>query len=186
MTGFAQLFEGMEKAEGYGTGKYFEEGKYLVRVKSLKVVKSKNPATLGFPFFIAETEVLKSNNPEVTPGVSRTYNVKIQGNQYAFADLKNFIFALALDIDPKSPPPLGDPAHALATKIVSGAVDPEYLAKLRTTDSGVAEIVDALPGLCVNLEAFKKATRAKPGQTQGGFFTIHNWSPATEAETAAA
>jgi hypothetical protein len=172
------MFAGMDTAEGFGAGQYFEEGRFDLVVKSIKCVTSRRPENAGKHFFTAEFEVISSSNPEVAPGASRTYQVKIEGNTYAFADIKNFVFALT-GTDPKNAPtPKQDPElHKFATAIAMALVDEEYAAKVAPE---VREMVAEIAGLPVKLETFKKPTRPKPGQATGGLFTIHQWSPAVE------
>jgi len=180
-----ELYKDMPNAEGFGAGKYFDDGRYDLRVKSIKCITSRNASNgnAGKHFFTVEFEVLSSSNPGVEVGESRSWQVKIEGNTYAFSDIKNFIFALCLDTDPKdAPPPKKNPElHAMATNIAMALSDEEFAAKADdVTQAFVADVV----GMPVKLEAFKKATLAKPGKP-AGVFTLHQWSPATAAPAAA-
>jgi hypothetical protein len=186
-----QMFSGMDTAEGFGAGQYFEEGRFDLVVKSIKCVTSRRPENAGKHFFTAEFEVVHHDpagaGPAVPAGASRTYQVKIEGNTYAFADIKNFVFALCLGTDPKSAPtPKQDPElHKDATAIAMALVDEEYAARIQVERPEIAAIVAEVPGMPVKLEAFKKATRPKPGQSTGGTFTIHQWSPSATESVAA-
>lgn len=176
------MFAGMENAEGFGTGQYFDEGRFLVRPKAIKLVTSRRPENAGKHFFTVEFEVLESSNPAVEIGATRSYQVKIEGNQYAFADVKGFIAAL-IGLDPKNlPSPQKDPrTHDLLKKITIALCDEEYAKALPAADAEAAAILGELAGVPVKLEAFKKATRPKAPGLPGGVFTVHTWAPAEAA-----
>jgi hypothetical protein len=175
------MFAGMETAEGFGTGQYFDDGNFHIIVRSLKLVTSRNPKTVGQHYFTVECEVTKSSNTSIAVGSKRTYQVKIEGNIYAFADIKNFVFAMLGDNPEKVLPPAKDPAaHKQATAIVKALCDEEYLAKLKASqskeDQDTIELVESLVDVPLRLEAFKKANTTKPGN-----FTVHKWAPLEEA-----
>ena len=166
--GAAQMFAGMDTAPLFGTGQYFSEGEFVVKAKSLKV-HSGYKGTV----FIAEFEVVESNNTADPPGATRSWVVKMGAqNKNAFSDIKSLMFALALDVDPKKvPPPESDPAiHAQATEFVKIACDADY-AKSKGADP------TQLEGMPVRLSTFGKKTRPSPEKPQGGTFTVHAWAP---------
>jgi len=168
--GVADYFNGMENAKSMGGGQYVKgEGKFLVRTKRIFV----NSGHRG-KFLVVEFEVLESTSPLDPAGCTRSWVAPLEGerSRYTFGDAKNMVFA----ITGQNPKDVGDPSenpklHREATQLVMAAVDPEY-AKKNGIDP--TDLIDQE----VALETFQKATRPKPGQTQGGVFTVHVWSPA--------
>lgn len=169
-------FANMDRASLNGSGQYFEEGRFLLRLKAAKG----NNGYKG-PCFIAEFEVLDSSNPECAVGATRSFVVKLRDNDYAMGDIKALVFALALDTDPKAAGSYekNPELHKLAAEITKAICDDNYAKKIEGTKAGM--IAKELVGCTVKLETFKKPTRPKPGQTSGGVFTVHNWSPDTAA-----
>ena len=162
------LFAGMAKAQMNSKGNYMGEGVYRIRSKSLKAKDGFKGKSLIFEF-----EIVESNNQAHAPGSSGSYVVKLDKPQ-AFGDIKALIFALAMDLDPKSvKSPEQDPqTHAQAAELVKAALDPAAAKAL-----GVEP--DFLVGLELRLETIKIKTQ------KGGDFTVHNWSPLSTSAQAA-
>lgn len=158
------MFAGMAAAQMNGKGNYMGEGRFLVRSKLLKQKTGFRGRSVIFEF-----EVTESTNPAHPVGSTGSWVVKLDKPQ-AFGDLKALIFALAMDLDPKTvkSPELDAKVHAEAAEIMKAALDADHARKM-----GVAE--DFLIGLPLRLETTKVKT------SKGGDFTVHNWSPAEEA-----
>lgn len=154
-------FAGMAKAQLNGKGNYMGEGVFLVETKVIKVKDGYKGRS-----FIFEFEILESTNEAHAPGSTGSWVIKLDKAQ-AFGDIKAMIFALAMDLDPKTvKSPEQDPeTHAKATQLVMAALEPDVAKKL-----GVEP--DFLIGLPLKLETVKIKTG------KGGDFTVHNWSPA--------
>lgn len=165
----SSYFEGMASAKSQGGGQYIKgEGKFLVTLQRLFV----NEGHKG-RFFIAEFTIDESTSAQDPVGCTRSWAVPLTGERarYSFGDIKNLIFSLT----GQHPKDAGDPdenpeLHAEATKIVMAACDAAY-AKKHNLDP------TQLLGEQVRLETNSKPTRPKPGQTVGGTFTVHTWTP---------
>jgi hypothetical protein len=125
-------------------------------------------------FFVAEFEVLESTSELDPVSSTRSWVAPLEGERakYSFGDIKNLVFA----ITGQNPKDVGDPSedpklHQEATQLVMAACDAEYAKKNKIDPT---DLIDQE----VALETFQKATKPKVGQTQGGVFTVHNWSPA--------
>ncbi len=163
------MFAGMDKAQMMAGGQYVKgEGKFLACSKGFKI----NSGYKG-TFLIFEFEVLESTSPEDPAGCTRSKVIELSAkNKYAFSDTKSIVFAL-MGHDPKRVgSPEENPAlHAQAAEIVKAACDPGYAAKIGMDP-------DALVGINLRLETFRKPTRPTVERPQGGLFTVHNWLPA--------
>lgn len=167
--GIESYFSGMTNAKAMGGGQYFKgAGKFKLRSKRMFT----NDGHRG-KFYIAEFEVLESSSAEDPVGATRSWAVPLEGERakYSFGDIKNLIFALT----GQNPKDVGDPStnqklHQEATQLVMAACDAEF-AKKNNIDPTL--LIDQE----VALETFLKATKPKPGQTQGGTFTVHAWAP---------
>lgn len=191
MSNIEAMFAGMDQANLFGTGQWFAEGNFVCRTKSFKCID-------GFKgrSFIAECEVVESNNPKDKPGDVRSWVVKMGGtNRNAFGDIKGMIFAAAMGLDPTKMGQPTDPgnvvvegifsslpitqrtmtnaqAHAQATQLVMAACDADYARKVGLQPGMLENII-------VRLQTFAKPTRATQDKPQGGVFTVHKWFPAT-------
>lgn len=87
------LFTGIKDAKYSEGGIYFLPGNYLVRVDKAKVGKTRKDV----PFFVTETTILESDNPERKRGSSCSW--MCMGDKDAFlGNVKNFC-AIATEID---------------------------------------------------------------------------------------
>ncbi|WP_146644993.1 hypothetical protein [Labilithrix luteola] len=167
----------MAKAKSQAGGQYVKgEGKFLVTIQRIFVHEGHKGR-----FFICEFSVDESTSPLDPAGSTRSWSAPLLGERakYSFGDIKNLIFAVT-GHHPKdvADPDLNPELHNEATRLVMAAVDPAY-AKKNDLDATI------LIGEQVQLETNLKATRPKPGQTQGGTFTVHSWSPASAGEAVA-
>lgn len=170
MSNIDALFDGMPDADLNNKGNYMGPGRFLVETKAIKYKDSKHRGKS----YIIEFTVVESTNPAHEPGSSGSWVIKLDKPQ-AWGDIKAFMMALAMDIDPKTAKtPKQDPElHAKATELAKAAISAEHAQKL-----GAEE--DFLLGLPVRLETTMTKTQ------KGGDFTIHAWSPASKAFAAAA
>lgn len=179
MSGIAAMFDGMDKAQVFGSGQFFKEGKFLLRVKSIKVNK-------GFKgnAFIAEFDVLQSEQQPGAdgkqadpPGSIRSWVVKLDnanGKGNPFSDIKCFAFALTGHDPKKAGQPEENPKlHAEATQVVKVAVDAEYAKSLGLSS-------DIFTGQLVGLQTHMKPTKPSVQNPQGGLFTVHNYFPVSQ------
>ncbi len=174
-----EMFKGMAGAKLNGKGNYMGEGTYLVRSKVLKTHEGHKGKKAIFGF-----EIVQTSNPAHPIGSSGDYTVSLDGvtsqgvsrADYAWADLKAIIFALALAQDPKTVKDAKtDPdLHEEAAELFKAAVSEEHAKAL-----GVAPTF--LMGRLVKLEVKKGATRAKTPGGPPGEFNYHSWSPAQAA-----
>jgi hypothetical protein len=90
-----EWFDGIEKTTVQKTGQYFHPGKYKVQIKAVKKV---NGQKAGEKFFVIETKVLESNNPEIQVGQEKSQVIKM-GNVMALPNIKQFMGAVS-GVDP--------------------------------------------------------------------------------------
>jgi hypothetical protein len=76
------------------TGQYFKPGRYRVRIREVKKINGQK----GEKFFVIETKVLESDNPEIQVGEERSQVVKMS-NVMALINIKQFV-AAASGVDP--------------------------------------------------------------------------------------
>jgi len=172
-----EVFGGMANAEMSGKGKFMSEGKFLVRTALVKYKEGYKGKS-----FIVEFEILQSTNVAEHPvGSTGTWVVKLDKpdtRAMAWADIKGFVFAIAMGKNPKTVPgPKQAPElHAECTEIAKAAIADEN-AKALGVEPGF------LNGLEVQLETVRTPRR------DGGVWTNHAWSPVaapTEAGAAQA
>lgn len=147
------LFDGLKDAPIFEQGNYFGVGIYDVRVVRC-LVKQTYRSGLGF---IAELEVLSSNNPAHAVGSKGSWFQGISKNQAtAFGAIKEFVAAL-----------YGFDAKADAQRIKT-ELEP-HIEALMNEAVGPNNTFAGRP---VHLETFMKKTREK-----GLDFTVHRWTP---------
>jgi len=164
------LFAAMDKAPLNSKGKYMGAGNFIVAPKVIKYKVGHKGKS-----FIHEFEILKTSNPDHPVGSSGCQVTKLEKDQ-AWGDIKAFMLAIACGVDPKTiKDPPGDSAlHAAAKAFAMAALDPAYAAKLDPPQEP-----DFLIGIPVKLECVVIKT------LKGTDFTVHNWSPVSEAEVEA-
>lgn len=88
MPGF---WDAVGSADFNDRGNYFTEGNYTVEIVSIKTKQGFRGHSLIFTFTVIESSV-----PDVTPGESRDWVLKLDGQnaRMAFGDIKGFVYAL--------------------------------------------------------------------------------------------
>ncbi len=95
MTGFVNPFAGIDKAPNNAGGAYTLKGLHTVRLGECKLIQSAQKG--GAPMFVAEYEILESNNPDCVAGSVRSWVVNFQ-HPSALSNMKGFI-AAAYNVD---------------------------------------------------------------------------------------
>lgn len=147
------------------SGQWFKPGNYTVKIKACKVVESSQD---NRAFFIVETEVLESTNPDITPGMDRSQAIdltKVMG----MPNVKGFV-AAASGVDPYTEgldeQVEAEWARRLAEQGVTEKIDYEQICELIISE------LNPLRGQVMQLECVN-ITKKK----DGGDFTKHNWQP---------
>jgi hypothetical protein len=137
------------------------EANYKVRIE---MCKNKPATDNSGPAFIAELEVLESDNPNIEPGDYKDWYRGVDGKtgiqrKMAAKDLVTFLCAAAgFDPDVAGDKERFFNAHGNGSKLLAAAGDD-----------------NALDGALLNLRTYTKKTKA------GGDFTVHCWSPCKDA-----
>lgn len=155
------MFDGIENAAVSKSGQYFKEGSFEVELKEIKDQQS--TASAGKRFFIIETVVVSSTNPEV-PVRSERSQVIPMGEQMSFPNVKAFI-AAASGVDPNAED-VNQQVEAYWEKVCGNSV----------SFSGICELVcgpaQPLKGQRMKLVCQQITTKAKKMP-----FTKHLWTP---------
>lgn len=148
-------FTGLESAEIFDQGQWFQPGLYVVQINRC-LLKTSQKSGLGF---IAECQILASNQPANPAGTTASWWQTMGGRIHqgtAFSSLKEFI-AAACGFDPKTDK---DAIH--------GQLDPQ----IRDIARRAVSPENILGGRYVCLETFTKKTKQR-----GVDFTVHRWTP---------
>jgi len=145
-------FKGVNAAKPNERGVYFEPGKYKVKVSKCQVITSRD----GKDLFIADLDVLESNNPKHPVGAKRNWcqNIRVDGAQSA---LQEFVVA-TLGYD-----------YSTDREKIEKEIAPHCEELLEAACEGKG---DDLIGQDVNLEVVLIQTKAKKD------FHRHRWFPA--------
>lgn len=147
------LFDGLKDAQIFEQGNYFGVGIYDVRVIRC-IVKQTYRSGLGF---IAELEVLSSNNPAHAVGSKGTWFQSLTKNQAtAFSAIKEFVAAL----------------YGFDIKADAQRIKLELEPHIEALMNEAVGPNNTFAGRCVHLETYVKKTREK-----GLDFTVHRWTP---------
>lgn len=84
------FYSGISEKKVAKTGSYFKPGTYRVTILAVKEVKGQKNRN----FFVIETKVLQSNNPEVPVGAERSQVIPFD-NVMALVNIKQFIAAVS-------------------------------------------------------------------------------------------
>ena len=169
--GIEEMFAGMDTAQGSSSGVFFTNGVYKVGLTEIEYRPNGYKGKSVFFRF----KVLETNNPEHPVGSTRVWICKLgkkpDDDKRTMADIKSLIFALtgtsAKDVgSPEQNPKM----HQQATAAFLAACDKTYAEKNNIEQ-------DMLVGSECALECQTIKTNPKPGQTEGGVFTRHIWSP---------
>jgi len=151
------------------SGQYFKPGIYKVRVKSVKVKDSQvGPAE---KYFIVETEVLESNNPDIAVGAEKSQVIKMS-NVMALPNVKAFV-AAASGVDPNSET-INEEVEAYWKKKLEeqGVIQPTETVSFDQVCDLIVSNLNPLGGLELKLECATIETKG-----EGKEFTKHFWSP---------
>lgn len=152
------IFRGLGKAEVSGTGQWFKEGNYLVKITGVKLVTGKRDNKDNF---IIETEVLASDNDEIKVGAKRSQVIKMDGVM-AFPNIKKFLAAV-VGVDAT----VNDANEKIETafaELVGRKLSIEDIAEYVVSDE------NPLSDIELELECVNILTREKKQP-----FTQHNW-----------
>jgi len=138
-------YEDVDVGEGYAP--FFEVGTFYLKVSKMKVGESEQK---GFPFFVAEFEVVASNNPDFPPTSHVQYMVAKKEKRYAemyARNIKNCLWGVISGFDPspeakesagekktlvaavsEAQPFTGKPVKAVAQKNKNGFIVPVFSA----------------------------------------------------------
>lgn len=91
------MFAGMQKAEVFTQGSYFEPGEYRAVIKEVlyKDTRKSGPAV------IVEFELTESSNPTAPVGAKRSWVQTLKNKDVAFPNLLGFL-AVLFDMDPNN------------------------------------------------------------------------------------
>jgi hypothetical protein len=169
-----KLFGGMAKAEIFGSGNFMGPGVYTVKTKNI-LVKD------GFKgqSFIAEFEILESNNEKHAPGSSGTWILKFKWPQ-TFGNITKFVMAL-LGYEPTAANQNNSELRELVACIARAACGSDGAKQ----ELGANYQDGMLHGVTLKLECTATKTAPKPGQPQGGDFTVYSWSPLVDVAAVA-
>jgi hypothetical protein len=90
--GLQEMMAGFDQVEMGGGGVYIEPGNYLLKILE---VKNGHAQMGGFDFFLAEFEVVASDNPKFSPGSRVEWMVAFKNPQYTSTyqrDVKQFLY----------------------------------------------------------------------------------------------
>jgi hypothetical protein len=156
------MFDGIEDATVSKSGQYFKPGNFLVE---LKAVKQQDSATApGKQFFIIETQVLESSNPDIPVGNERS-QVITMGQTMSLPNVKAFMAAVS-GVDPNADD-------------VNAQVEAYWMPKLGGQHTSFDKICELVVGPANPLAGLKLRLVCEEIQTKGTKqpFTKHLWQP---------
>jgi hypothetical protein len=169
MVGMTGRFKGIEDAKVFGGKRpFFKPGKYKVQINAVKWVDS---SVGSKSYFIIETTVLESNNPDVPVNSDRSHVINYN-NVMGQPNVKQFVAAVS-GVDPSSPS-INDAVAAYWSKQVGEHIDFEGICELLVSSA------NPLDGEIMELECFDIETKG------GDPFTKHNWLPRKISEETSA
>jgi hypothetical protein len=163
------LFSGIKEVSISKSGQYFKPGNYKVRIKAVKTQDSQvGPAK---KFFIVETEVLKSSNPDIAVGSERSQIIDMS-NVMALPNVKYFV-AAASGVDPNSEGINGEVEGYWKKKLAEdGVLKPGEDVSFDQICELVVSAINPLGGIELDLECMNITTKG-----EGKEFTKHLWQP---------
>ncbi|MBW2672101.1 MAG: hypothetical protein JRD89_01630 [Deltaproteobacteria bacterium] len=157
------LFNGMGSASATGSGVYFNSNhNYLCKVLCLKIIQSRSNDNM----FVAEMEVIESDDPERGPGSCPAWVVNFKHDS-ALGNIKGLLGALN-GVNPNEVEAL----NALFSEVNEKGETVDISVDI--SEYAVSE-ANPLAGNTVRLRTEGIKTRA------GGDFTKHLWRPTDEA-----
>jgi len=154
------LFSGIKDASVSKSGQYFKPGHYKVKIKAVKMTKSQ--AAPSQMFFIIETEVLESDNPDISPGSERSQVIDMS-NVMALPNVKAFV-AAASGVEPTSET-VNEEVEKYWSDLMGEHISFDVLCDRLVSDS------NPLEGLEMFLECINIVTKKEKKD-----FTKHMWS----------
>ena len=92
------VFAGIAEVEVKKKNRYVEPGNYVAEIA---VVKSGTKQQTNQPYFVAELEIIESDNPDFEPGDTMTWMTMVhQYRRYFLEQVKGFV-ATAMNADPE-------------------------------------------------------------------------------------
>jgi hypothetical protein len=169
------VFAGMAKADASGRGGNMDVGLYVVETRNILVRPGKDPKKPG-NIFVVEFDVLESTSERHKPGSSGSWVLRFAWPA-TLGHITKFVYAALGNVDPEgwalTKANLDDPAkRELAER---------YTRAMCGSDKAKAELGDEYEdGMFLRqrlrLETKMQKTAPKPGQPEGGDFTVYNWS----------
>lgn len=159
------LFGSVKQAKVNGGGVYFLPGLYKVKIDKVRVQRS---AKNGKDYWIVETTILESNNPDRAVGSHCSQVVEI-GHMMGPVHIKAFVCAVS-GVDAQDED-ANDRVEAKWAEMTDQTLDFEQICEMIADES-----TNPLEGLEMNLECSNVKTRAKTD------FTKHFWEPVAEAD----
>lgn len=158
------VFKDIKEAKTTGSGQVFLPGKYLLKLNACKLIDSSVKASV---FFIAEFEIVESDNEKRKPGGSMSWVIDLTGGKFpslSLGNVKNFLHV----------------AYS-SFMLESGEAPPEEEdINEEMSDNAVSE-ENPLCGVLIAAEAWNKPTRDKQSE-----YTRVKWDvPESVAEKAA-
>jgi hypothetical protein len=157
-------FDGIKDVDVSKGGQYFKPGSFRVKITGVKMVDS--ASSPGKSFFVVETLVLKSSNPEILEGAERS-QVITMGQTMSLPNVKAFM-AAASCVDPASET-INDEVEAYWQKKLNENVPFGRLCELVVSEA------NPLGGLEMDLECVQITTKGEKKP-----FTKHLWQPRVE------
>ena len=156
--GFSGKFKGITDAKVFKGGQYFKEGLYKVKILAVKWVESARDKS---EYFVIETEVLESSNPEIAVGSERSQVIDY-GQTMGLPNIKAFV-AAASGIDPYASDNLNDEVVDFWSKLTGQHIDFEDIVEMLIKEN-------PLEGEVMDLECTEIITKEKKQP-----FTKHSW-----------
>jgi hypothetical protein len=163
------VFSGTGEATVSKSGSYFKPGKYNIKIKACKLVDSQSGKVRTY--FIVETEVLESDNPEIPVGNERSYVIAMD-NIMAKPNIKAFVSAVS-GVDPLSEQAQQEVEKYWQKELLRRELtEGEHVPFDDICELVVDEQIQLFKGIEMRLECEIIKTREK-----GEDFTKHNWQP---------
>lgn len=169
------VFSNVRAAKVSKSGRYYQEGNYIVEIQAVKMIVSAEVANKHY--FIVETVCKESDNPDIKPGDEYSQVIDMQ-NIMAGANIKIFL-AAASDVDAyQENDALNEQIEDKWSSLLEREVDMEKICEIVTSNE------NPLAGIVLGLQCVTVKTRPTVERPQGGTFTKHQWFALDESEAA--
>ena len=173
-------FSNIGKVSVSKSGQYFTAGNYQVRIKAVKIVPSQ--AGGNKEYFVIETEVLDSDNPQIKPGSERSHVIDMT-NVMSMPNIKAFVAAVS-GVDPSSGA-INEEVEEYWQKwgLEQGIVEEGEEVTFERVCDLIVDSVNILEGTVMDLECTDVITKKEreaakaAGRDPKADFTKHNWIP---------